>query len=784
MVSIFLFKKGEFEFKISKNLIIKFMILIPILAFVFYMTFFPHLKYGYYLPFHGDEWVHWGLTRAFMENGRTSFINPFTGSGKVFDVELGFHVFLSSFKWLSGADLRSIFVLMPSIISVFVAIAAFCIGEKSSMKFGLASAFLVSFIPTTIRYLGPSFLVPVSTGLLLTAFSVWLLDAKPRIKYVLFFMLLLFSIFMHLPTAGAIAVVGISYAILQVAEKKFKEGLVLMGICFLPFLLLYLLFPDFMYYLQLGLDALFEESRQPLPLIRFSFDELTKIIWGLFFFSALLSIMKGKKLERSILLSFFLFFSVFFMYQKYKYGVQVLSDRFLLFTYLMVTLLAGYGVVAIGEYLKNILKIIKKIPYQHAEKLFKVGLAAAILILVSVYAIPVHKNVSFYRMIKERDFENFEWIRENIDKYKDENHSFDKAAIYPHKASIFSAVTGIYTMASSGWPLYGKKMVDEMSKFMENRCQDSGFLEKNGIGVIYGFCQNPYARKIHDMTYLFYGVPPTASFYTNLTNPCKNQKIDFISNSSSPYSDITKVLWNFGDGNKSSGEAYALKFEKNDYVRAELKMNGSFTIEMWLNPSFSYDDGITHRWFFWGDRDGYVSCFKHSNGRIYFVVKVTKWRAAYSTIKYEKNTWHHFVASYNNGNFHLYWDGKLVKSSTGGNVLPRIKKKLIIGGNFEGFIREVRIYDRYLKIDEVQQNYKGNVTMNGLIAWWKFNEGYGNIAHDSIGGNNATIYGCKWIHHAVHSYKKAGTYNVTLIVWNNEGLKDEITKRIIIGDCR
>ncbi|KAA0009496.1 MAG: hypothetical protein FE036_00115 [Thermoplasmata archaeon] len=784
IVLIFLFRRVKFEFKISKNLIMKLMILVPILIFVFYMTFFPHLKYDYYLPFHADEWVHWGLTRAFMENGRTSFINPFTGNGKVFDVELGFHVFLSSFKWLSGADLRSIFVLMPSIISVFVAIAAFCIGEKSKVKFGLASAFLISFIPTTIRYLGPSFLVPVSTGLLLTAFSIWLLNTEPKIKYAFFPILFIFSIFMHLPTAGAIAIVAIVYGILEITEKKFREGLALIGMCLFPFLLLYLLFPPFMSYLQLGLDAMFEESKQSLPLIRFSFDELTKIIWALFLFSAFLSVLKGKKMERSILLSFFLFFSIFFVYQKYKYGIQILSDRFLLFAYLMVTLLAGYGIVAIGEHLKNLLKkFIRKIPHRDAEKLFKAGIVTAILILVSIYAIPAHKDISFYRMIGERDFENFEWIRENIDKYKEENYSFDKAAIYPQKASIFSAVTGIYTIASSGWPIYGRNMVDKMSEFMEKRCKDSEFLEKNGIGVIYGFCENPYAEKIHDMTYLFHGVPPTADFYMNSTTPCKNQKIDFISNSSSPYSPITKILWNFGDGNTSTGETYALEFGENDYVETEIKMNKSFAIEMWLNPSFSYDDGITHRWFFWGDKDGYISCFKYKNGRIYFVVKVTKWRAAYSTIKYEKNTWHHFLASYNNGNFHLYWDGKLVKSSAGGNILPSVKKRLRIGGSFDGYIREVRIYDRYLKIDEVKQNYIGNVTMNGLIAWWKFNEGYGSIAYDSIGNHNGTIHGCKWIHHAVHAYKKAGTYNVTLTVWNEKGLKSEATKEIIIKDC-
>jgi len=32
----------------------------------------------------------------------------------------------------------------------------------------------------------------------------------------------------------------------------------------------------------------------------------------------------------------------------------------------------------------------------------------------------------------------------------------------------------------------------------------------------------------------------------------------------------------------------------------------------------------------------------------------------------------------------------------------------------------------------------------GLIAYWSFDEGSGSIAHDSVGGNNGTIYGAQW----------------------------------------
>ncbi|MHC4463713.1 MAG: hypothetical protein ACYS30_20120, partial [Planctomycetota bacterium] len=34
--------------------------------------------------------------------------------------------------------------------------------------------------------------------------------------------------------------------------------------------------------------------------------------------------------------------------------------------------------------------------------------------------------------------------------------------------------------------------------------------------------------------------------------------------------------------------------------------------------------------------------------------------------------------------------------------------------------------------------------IQGLISQWKFDEGEGSIAYDSVGGNDGTIYGAQW----------------------------------------
>src|SRR4030043_2328796 len=38
----------------------------------------------------------------------------------------------------------------------------------------------------------------------------------------------------------------------------------------------------------------------------------------------------------------------------------------------------------------------------------------------------------------------------------------------------------------------------------------------------------------------------------------------------------------------------------------------------------------------------------------------------------------------------------------------------------------------------------GNAGDPNLVSHWRFDEGSGVIAYDSVGGNNGTIYGAKW----------------------------------------
>jgi hypothetical protein len=122
------------------------------------------------------------------------------------------------------------------------------------------------------------------------------------------------------------------------------------------------------------------------------------------------------------------------------------------------------------------------------------------------------------------------------------------------------------------------------------------------------------------------------------------------------------------------------------------------------------------------------------------------------------NTWHHVAAVYNGSNITLYIDGKSVGSTaySGGFVNttnPAYLGRLNNGSTyFQGNLDEIKIYNFALSTSQVQQQYNrgaevaygvGEKTsdpgMNGLVGWWKMDEGSGTTANDSSGMNNNAI---------------------------------------------
>ncbi len=102
--------------------------------------------------------------------------------------------------------------------------------------------------------------------------------------------------------------------------------------------------------------------------------------------------------------------------------------------------------------------------------------------------------------------------------------------------------------------------------------------------------------------------------------------------------------------------------------------------------------------------------------------------------------WQFVVGTWDGTYLKLYINGELVKQTDkfAGYSVAESTESLWIGGmageerTVNGIIDEVRIYNRALTEEEIKAIYENNTFIqDGLIAFWRFDEGKGNIAHDS-----------------------------------------------------
>ncbi len=489
------------------------LILIAVICFSFIIMFIPHLSHNYYLPFHVDEWIHWSYTRAVIEQGTATFIDPYLGSRTLFNPEIGFHFANACIHWISTSNIATIFLFMPAFIGVFFSFAAFVIGQRSHRQFGLEAAFLVAFIPTTVRYLGPSFYTPITLGLLFLLFSIWLAQLK-KVQSIILLPVFIFCTFLIHPVA-ALASIGILfvYALLRLIEKEYRFALLTGIFIALPILLVYIFTSQWGNLADIFLSALSGQQYAfdlDLPKIYISFIDLGYIPWALCIIGVFVAFIKGKSLLQTLSISTIAFIAVIGLYSKFNFGFPSIYERLFLALFLLVAILAGYGLSEIRRTLTDVISKKNqsydlKIWVLHMDKVIPVVLCLVVLLI----AVPAHLNTPYYMMITEQEYETFNWIHEHIGDYRDANHSYSKAAVHPYKASPFSAVTGLHIISSTMNPVYGYNVHTQMETFLSEGCSNIAFLDKFHLSVIYGDATNTNLTKIYTNVYLYPGLSYT-----------------------------------------------------------------------------------------------------------------------------------------------------------------------------------------------------------------------------------------------------------------------------------
>ncbi|MGC9308289.1 MAG: LamG-like jellyroll fold domain-containing protein [Thermoplasmatota archaeon] len=466
-------------------------------------------------------------------------------------------------------------------------------------------------------------------------------------------------------------------------------------------------------------------------------------------------------------------------------------DRGFTYLALLVALLAGYGLAEVRRYTEVAVRhVVSRATKDRVTKWPVTRVAAiaipVVLCLVNVgQAVPAQEDMVYYQLLQTRDFDAFDWLHRNLDRYRDEYHDFAYGAVSPKQAVSFSAISGVYTLSSNFHPRYGRQLAVAMDVFLNNRAVNTSFLERYDIGVVYDplGVNNSHLSEVYQYTYLYRGVPPRADFTVDPVTPAAGKEVMFTSTASTLYGRLVDWQWSL-NGEDMEGSITGLTLAEGQNLRAPLGMNGSFTVDLWLRPGFDSDDGRDHEWFLWQGGGGYVMLYKHSNSRLYFVVRQDTWRAAWTVIPFRAGEWHHLAAAYQGGQFLLYWDGNLVRFDSGGDRLVGGAGTLTLGGRanrwFNGTLGQVRLYNRVLTAQEVADSYAGGPPGEGLAGWWPLDDGR-EVAVERLSGGAVEVGDARWLHQSRRVFEEPGMYTVSYTVRNQDGLTDTVIRNITVS---
>ncbi len=199
-------------------------------------------------------------------------------------------------------------------------------------------------------------------------------------------------------------------------------------------------------------------------------------------------------------------------------------------------------------------------------------------------------------------------------------------------------------------------------------------------------------------------------------------------------------------------QSYVMAFSGQELASAPMNsvfdLGNQFTLETWIyleepaNPfnvffhkslSNSGQDPYIAYAFQFGD-DGRRIRIAQSNGQ------PGSYRSAESPAPLPLRTWTHIAGTYDGSMLRLFVNGVQVAQAVSSGILPITNKPLVVGRDFPGGMKQVRVWGRALPQTEIFNNASKYLNGNepGLIAYWTLGDGSGDSARD-FGPNNLPL---------------------------------------------
>ena len=481
-----------------------------IMGFAFYTSLIPRLDYDY--PLHEDEWTHFTEARSIAEEGTIPFLDPVTGEDRADPVteetrssphfEVGYQLFLAEFKLVTGLPWLAIFRYLPSALFALTALSAYLFGNRRG--FGLEAALFACLVPTTVRFLGPAFAVPVALGLFLVPLILLLMSEfwPSRGLPVLLLPLLSFLFIAHAPTALFAGLIVAVYGLFQTLRRALSRRstrrralghlaavLGVVGLSSLPLLA----YNNWL----VGAAAAEPLPRELLEAPGSMVARLGYIPYPLFVLGLVLLARSGRRTDRALLATTVLVSAYAFLHYEFGVGNAALYSRSILYLSLLLLLIAGLATAWLRRWLAKTLS---------PRWASGASLAAAGVVLGAVMVPSLALNVearydeTFYHRIGDTQYDDFVWIRDNLCS------GYGRALTDPKFGRPFAAISGRYAYAAipaTAAPVRPPRL-DEARLELKEGVPDADWLRQHDVSIVYttGRVESPELVKVHDRVYV------------------------------------------------------------------------------------------------------------------------------------------------------------------------------------------------------------------------------------------------------------------------------------------
>jgi len=482
-----------------------------IMGLAFYIGMIPRLDYAY--PLHSDEWTHLDEARAIVTTGQIPSYDPITGEARSDPVtgelrgstheEVGYHLFLAGFQLLTGLPWLTIFRFLPSSVFALTALCAYIFGKRGG--FGLEAALLVCLIPTTVRFLGPAFAVPVALGLLFVPLVLFLVSNfwASRGLPLLLLLLLSFLFITHAPTAVFVSLIIVIHGLFQtvrpasaerfVRQRALAQMAAVLGAIALSSLL-------FLVHNPWIVGTAAGETAVPASLITIPggiISRLGYIPYGLFVLGLGMLAIGRRRSDRALLVATLLVALFVFLYYCFGVGSWVLYSRGILYLSILVLLIAGLATSRIRRWLATSLRP----RWAGGAAFIATGLVVVGLLLPSLgLALQSRYNEDYYRRIDDNQYEDFVWIGDNLCP------GYERALLDPTFGTPFAAITGRQVYATIPLTAYPVRppAVDEARQVLREGVPDVAWLREHGLSIVYSTrpLSNSELVQVHDRVYV------------------------------------------------------------------------------------------------------------------------------------------------------------------------------------------------------------------------------------------------------------------------------------------